>query len=420
MSFIIFLYLVTILICITTSFVAKKRFNSWFNHYVLLNFWWLISLALSFIFMSYHKYLNIDIYTIFIFGLLSYNLSVLFIKNKSIKKIKEQYLDLRKRRLVEMIVILSLLPAAYSNYDLYMSGIELWELNYEYWNNNRNSGNYLYLLYQQNLIEPMSILLIGTCFYKLYINKKKYSDYITIILSFIITILNMIVTGGGRTGLAIFIMTILLSFFVSKNRKYSSFVTKLPRSCYFIFAFVGILFITFSSHGRGGNGTFIDIIVQRMTYFAPIFNHYYTETDVFKEYTLGGSMFEFIYVFISYPLKQVGLISDFHRIGEIVQSFVYIPSLNKNLNAEVTSYLYYMRDFGVYGVLIGPFLVANIFNFSFNYLSRNSFYIIFYLTIMLRLCLNTAYPFDRVFFLVLISFCLFYNICKVKKNVTYQ
>ena len=116
-------------------------------------------------------------------------------------------------------------------------------------------------------------------------------------------------------------------------------------------------------------------------------------------------MLETVAALFLYPLKMVGLIDDFQRAGDIVQSFVYIPKLGTEYNAGVSAFFYYMRDFGILGVVIGPIIVANIYNWLYKFCFKSPFLIAFYFTAILNTCLSTGYPFGRGFvFMVLFAF----------------
>ena len=100
-----------------------------------------------------------------------------------------------------------------------------------------------------------------------------------------------------------------------------------------------------------------------------------------------------------------------------MQNFVYLPSLGKELNAVVSSYFYYFRDFGWVGIFVGPVITACVFNYLCLFCYKNTFYMLFYSCYVLNICLSTEYKFDKFFMFVLIFLVLFCRICKEKNAV---
>lgn len=144
-----FYVLFCVLIAIVTTLRAKKQFGFFFNHYFFYNFSWLVFVFLSLFCNSYLKQVDSVVYLIFLFGLLSFDFTILFVKRNDFIIYKSLIIDIRWRRLFEIIVIAGLLPAAYANFKLIQSGVELWQLNFEYWYEVRGGGSYLYQQYQQ-------------------------------------------------------------------------------------------------------------------------------------------------------------------------------------------------------------------------------------------------------------------------------
>ena len=133
MELVFFMYFFCVLIAIVTTLRAKKQFGFFFNHYFFYNFSWLVFVFLSLFCNSYLKQVDSVVYLIFLFGLLSFDFTILFVKRNDFIIYKSLIIDIRWRRLFEIIVIAGLLPAAYANFKLIQSGVELWQLNFEYW-----------------------------------------------------------------------------------------------------------------------------------------------------------------------------------------------------------------------------------------------------------------------------------------------
>ena len=199
MELVFFMYFFCVLIAIVTTLRAKKQFGFFFNHYFFYNFSWLVFVFLSLFCNSYLKQVDSVVYLIFLFGLLSFDFTILFVKRNDFIIYKSLIIDIRWRRLFEIIVIAGLLPAAYANFKLIQSGVELWQLNFEYWYEVRGGGSYLYQQYQQLFLAPVSVVLISTSFYMNYSHRSKYSLLINLLNSCVISVLYLLLSGGGRS-----------------------------------------------------------------------------------------------------------------------------------------------------------------------------------------------------------------------------
>lgn len=125
-------------------------------------------------------------------------------------------------------------------------------------------------------------------------------------------------------------------------------------------------------------------------------------------------MFETVVALFEYPLKLLGLSSDYIRTGEYVQQFVYVPKLDDEINAGVSAYFYYMRDFGIMGAFIGPIIVAFIYNVLYRFCLKSPFLTAYYFVGVLCTCLGTGYPFGRGFVFQLIFAFLIDKYCRTK------
>lgn len=397
------LFVLTVLVSIATIQTAKKKFGFLINHYFLTNLYWIASLMVSIYFNTYLSPVSFEVYLIFLVGLCCFNSTIVFSKIQplSIRNSSVIY-SLKKRRLIELVVLITLIPLAYKSMMLILSGVELWVLNNAYWNESRNTGSYFILVFQQNIVEPLATILMATCFFSYYDKTKSINNNITILIGLLISILFMLLTGGGRTQIAIFAFFSALSFIASQNRNTAIYFTHIPVHFIAIVCAVMLFLISWASIGRGSEISVQEVLTNRLGYFAPIFEYYYSSTNVFSDYTMGLSMLETVIAFFLYPLKTIGLIDDFQRAGEISQEFVYIPQIGESLNAGVSAYFYYMRDFGYLGILLGPIIIANIYNWLYKICMKSPFLLAFYFTGILNSCLSTNYPFARGFIFMLL------------------
>lgn len=396
------------------SIISKRKFGFWANHYVLTNLWWLFTLFASIFFNNYVKPVSDEIYIIFFIGLISFNSTILTAKIKKIpNNLPLEYYSIKRRRIIELIVLIAIVPIAYENIQSLLSGVELWRINDAYWRDETKRQDYWSLFYTENIIEPLSTILLATCFFKSYINGNKISVLITVVIGISLAFLNMIVTGGGRTGLMTLVFVLILSFLASTVLKGREIMVNISLKGVVLIGFLAFLGVKFSSEGRGQDEGIFNVLIDRFTLAPALFEGWYKGTDICKGYSLGTSMFETPLSILFYPLKFIGIgISE--RISSIEQQSMFAPALGQGSNAAVTAYLYYMRDFGYFGVVLGPYIVAKIYNYLWKICRDNVFMLVFYFTGICLTCFETIYPFRRGFIFVIIFAFLYKKFITIK------
>lgn len=412
----LFLFLAFIVAFLTT-FKSKGIYQTFLNHYTFFNTVWLTWITLAIFFNSYLCPINHDVYYIFLTGSIFFNITILFIKKKEYNQtIENCYIDIRYRRILELLCIVMLLPQAYLNLKLIQSGVNLWEINQDYWHEVRNTGSYWYLALQQNILAPLSLLLMATSFYSKYVNTNKYSAIITISNSIIIAICATLISGGGRTQIMNITFLFALSALASNSKIYKDFFIRINLKYMVILMLCAILILQWASSGRGVHTSFIQTVIDSYTIFVPNFEYYYKNTDIFSQYTLGSSTFEFFIALIQYPFSILFNYRFYENYNfEIVQNFVYCPALGIEVNARVTPFFYFMRDYGYAGIIIGPIILAIMYNIIFNLLRRNSFLFVIYVGFVLNtFFFMYDFPLGKNFFISLVIAYLFIRIAKVK------
>ena len=414
MELVYILLLVACFFSFVTIRLAKIKFASYLNHYSVYNVAWLIFICLSIFCNTYAYAPSSTVYQIFLIGLICYNFTVFFVKSTRHVKGNIYAIDIKYRRALELVVIISLFPMAYMNFKLIQAGVELWKLNYDYWNSIRNSGSYLYNVYLQNIIAPLSMLLIFTpyCSNKLYINANKYTPVLSILLAAVISIEYTLLTGGGRSQMMRFVYVCIFSYIAYGVNTLRPYYYKFSGKIYVLMLFLCLIIIQWANVGRGKSDDLFQNAIDGQIIFAPLFEYYLTQTDVFINNTYGASMFEFFVTFIQYPLKLLGLTFYEYYNSDFVQNFIYVPSLAKEVNASVSAYFYYMRDFGFVGIFLGPIITASLMNFLYSFSFRNIYYLIFYISGIFPLMMTTDYPFQKNFWLAFFYLLLFVFLLK--------
>ena len=409
------LFYIWIVLLLFVSRHSIQKFGFVANHYVLTNCYWALCLFIS-IFHNYYIHpVSKEVYYIFFIGNLFFNLT-LFTSN--IKVIPNSFdvshpFSLNRRRLLEIIVLVTLIPMAYANLKAIIAGGEMWIMYEEYWDA-RVNNNYIEELFKQNVIEPISYVLMATCFFSNYNGLKKNSKLYTVIISTCIAILNMLMTAGGRTGLVRFMFFIALSYITSSYIKKPGVIYKINIRYVSIFFGLGVAAFSFATLQRGGVNVF-DIIFERISLFPAVFESYYNNTNILNGYAWGLSMFEQPISFVLYPFKMLGMDVSFERISTVVAQSVWTPATESMHNAAASAYTFYMRDFGIYGVAIGPFLVGNIYNLLWKFCRRDPFLLLFYFCGVCVTCIDSTYPFARGYFFAILFAFLVRNFLKNTK-----
>lgn len=390
-------------------YISKRRFGIWLNHYALYNAYWCAALTLAIFFNTFDKPVSDEVFYIFFAGTFFFNLTLYFAKITPFKKAYKPdnvLMSLKKRRLVEILVLAMIVPLAYANLKAILSGTDLWMINHEYWDG-RKEGSYSEQFFTQNIIAPLSTLIMTTCFYAKYKSKSRFSTLINIVIGASMALLNLLLTGGGRTGLMQFIYIVFLSYCASFLMKENTIV-KIRTKYVVVFILLAIAGIGWASMGRGDEKMIVDVFVERITLFAALFEGYYVGTNHCDGYYLGLAMFETPIAILAYPFKLLGLELNFDRMSAIEQMGQYVPADGKMHNAVVSAYLYYMKDFGKFGIALGPMITAGIYNLLYRLFRKSDFLMFFYFTAICLTCLETAYPFGRGFIFLLV-FALLYN-----------
>ena len=295
------------------------------------------------------------------------------------------------------------------NFLLIREGVDLWAINSNYWES-RNDGLYLYNLFQQSLVAPLSNVLIATSFYNKYKDAKEYSYIITIILAIIIGVLSMFVSGGGRTGILQLGFMLTLSCLAFYNENFNKQITQIKLKYLIVLLIICVSGIAWATLNRG-HDSFIKELVDRYTLCIPLFEYYYY-SPILEDHTFGASTFEFIWTLINYPLQFFDAGAEIVRNNSIIQEMIYLPTFGRKYNAYPTEYFNYIRDFGLYGVVIGPVLLAYIYNWLYKHCRKNLFYLLFFVVGVLSWNFESHFAFLRTNCLSIIYCILLYKVSK--------
>jgi len=219
-----FFYIVSVLFSI---FIVKKSYDLYgyyFNHYSILNTWWLLTLFLSFFNTSIFKPID-ETYYIFFIGLFSFNITVFFLsKDVSVNlKPRVSIINIKTKRIIEVLIIALIIPYVINNFYLVVSGIDLAEIHQDYFNGEIIENNEYKI--KVFIIEPIVNILLLLCFYRWNNSTYKY----TIVLNFfliLIILLFFTFVSGGRTELLMFIMIYFLVYGFSKIKLFEPYLLR--------------------------------------------------------------------------------------------------------------------------------------------------------------------------------------------------
>jgi oligosaccharide repeat unit polymerase len=383
---------ISLLVGIIASIGAKDKYGLFYNHYMVLNVWWHLNLFLS-LFTIWNNSIYYNTYFIFFSGLLIFNLTVVFIPNyKAVyRKKRWGYINIQKRRLVEISIAILLIPFIRIFYDLISSGMELWALRQFLRSDEgrRDYGSSVILIY---FIVPVSVTLMITAYYKYYLHTKRHSNKISLLISLLITIVLGLIDGGGRTLLFNWMLFYVYIGFCNSKKNHIYFNDNGKINIYIIaLPIIGIMAMTIL------RGIFdivtlktLNELLQGRSLIIGLFDYYLKHPSVsgFTSNTFGLSSFENIFLLINYPFRLIfrndSYFIDYQAVDSIIQVFRKTES-GLTGNAGVSMFFRFMRDWGYLGIFIGPILLAWFVNKLYVLSLRDGLNFFFYLYTVLLL-----------------------------------
>lgn len=409
------MYCCLIIISVLTIKQSKRIFNTYINHYTLFNLWWLFSIALTFD-SPFYPAISIKSYLIFFVGMIAFNATVIFQKvvNLELKsEEKEYYFNIKHRRIVEVFVIICLLPMIISNIKRLSQGDAYWLLRSDYID---RDTSYLREFIMAYFCAPLSSLLYVTAFYKYYSNIGKYSYRMNMAISILIVALNCF-ASGGRSVVINFVMLYIVmgfSYLVPYYKRILNQHAKFNPTLLIIPGFI-IVFMSVSRNLLTEDNNLFKLIQFSFGLYGGLFDYHMQDyyTSPLANTTYGLSTFEGLYLLINYPIKiffGTNIFNDYSIVDDTIQQFVRLPASEwpYEVNAFVSMYYRFLRDWGYFGVIVGPILLSCLFNYAFRIAARKQVHLLFYFILLMNLRSTTIdSPYSSVSFMVLI---IWYNI----------
>lgn len=407
----------TILLAFLFTLISYDRLKSFRNHYVIFNIWWVFLLLwITFISTGLNP-LSSYIQLIVFLGLISFNFS-LFTTRYKIPNIKVEVSNL----LINMKFFIGLqILVLYFLIPYFIKSLFIIQTNtlahVKAGLTETFSEAPLEVLKIYWFCEPMVIAsIIISCFF--YFFKKGQN------LSLFLTVVNVIlfsVAFGGRIQMFrmsfIIILFIFLSPLIAVARK---FVKRKTKRILILILGLFVLMTVFTEQRSWDSQ--VNYLKTFDIYFVGSLSllDFYLENsgefNIEKNHLFGrASLASFIDPFILAG-SQLGLLdlSTQDMGGNIINSVIsksHKIGVNHELNAFSTMYYPFIRDFGIYGIVIFPFLFGCILNWLLKhlFLTQNILYFIAYIMLCfimvfgsIRWELVNFWPFGALFFSFLI------------------
>lgn len=359
-----YLCLITYVVLLCSTGLYYKTIK---NPAVCFNGWWSILLVISIIGTQGIDRPDNYIYHIFLIGGLSFNIIFVlssFIKINNRRQVEEKFdycIPLYRRKMILIIELVILLYYVYKSIYV-IQKISIGAFSYDnirrfYYSDAYFQNNMEYLVVNY-LIDP--IIVVSEIIFALNIFKKSFSNLTSTIM--LINILIRAVISGGRMYLLELAFIILICFLQFRKEMFES---KKGRKKIFIIGLllVGISIVSVAiTTGRGREGSFFekiaDALVLNFTGSFSYLNVLESQNLIFNDSLLPSIIAGLIDPIVSI-LRFLGVTNTLTRqiaIGNITSEFVLIGT--QSYNAMPTMYYYFLYDFGMAGVVIGPALLA--------------------------------------------------------------
>lgn len=393
-----YLYFIDVIFALFAIYRSKQIYGTYINHYLIFNVWWLFTLLLTFDSPNYppiHEYT----YSVFLFGLLVFNVSILLYKKISFNRNNprtEWYFDIKHRRILELFVLLCYLPMVKDNIMGLIKGEAFWLLRKMY---SERDNSYLFEAMMVYICSPISQILFITAYYKYYTNLKKNSYKINLFIAVVLVICSCF-SSGGRTGLINFVVLYIIICFcytfpyyrevLNFNAKFKPILLAIP-----VFA---VLFLTISRNLVNDNVSLVDLLQFSYGLYGGLLDYYLCGDGsyILTENTYGLSTFEGIYLFINYPFKLIfgSNLINYTVVDDIIQDFVFLTDSEFPVNAHVSMFFRFIRDWGSWGIIIGPILMSLFYHVVFKIAARKQVHLLLYFFMLMQINYTT---FDNAF-----------------------
>lgn len=385
---------------------AKKIMGIWINHYSIFTILTIGSLSLYFI----NPPLKVADETLFVFiwGLFFFNITIYFFKKIKITSfIGRNWLSISIPNRLMIFTFILLIPFIITFRHQLSSGLELWQIRAERHEIRSASDGMIYLY----AISPLIMILTSMCYYGLYIQCRGNKNITLIFIgTIIITIIQGLVDGGGRTGLMNWFFAYILAIYFKQNKYWTDILNQNAKFRWYLIA-IPMLIIIIITALRGissGETTFIDAVAGSYTMHILLFDWYFSG-NWFEMHpqTLGLSTFESFVLFFNMICNLfIGVKIPYESVDSIIQEFRYVGD-GLAFNACASMYFRFIRDWGIIGIVIGPMIVSSFLMILYKISVKNKFYFLIYLYSLSMVCqLHNELAFSKVAYFLFILYMI--------------
>ena len=388
-----FLYLLSVVVSFLTVRRSRAVYGTYWNHYFFFNAWWLGTLFLTFDSPNYPPIHELT-YMVFLGGLLVFNITILFLRPVRFNLAnprKEVFFNIRHRRYIELFVFICYLPLIKDNVISLMHGNAFWLIRKEFF---ERESSYMVEAIMAYICRPLSSILFITAYYKYYTNLKKHSYTFNIIISVFLVLCSCFSTGGRTVVINFIVLYVIMCFCYSfgyykdvlnKNAKFNPLLLAIP--------VCGVLFITLSRNLINEKVSLWELLQFSYGLYGGLLDYYLWGDGraAWPEYTYGLSTFEGVYLFVNYYVKIFfsGEICSYIPVDNIIQEPVFLIDNDFPVNAHVSMYFRFIRDWGWAGVIIGPIMMSLLFHWIFRLGAKKQVHLLFYFYMLMQINYTT-------------------------------
>ena len=199
----------------------------------------------------------------------------------------------------------------------------------------------------------------------------------------VLLIIMLVVITGARLYLLSYMIFFGISFFMNFELDKNSIKNRGFRRVLFVIVltFITILYYVTKDRGISGGNNIFSILKTFYVYFVggiSVFNNAINNQLAYGlgDYTYGATFVAGILQIIAYPLSKISMLSNWtfyptDAASEYLVRFVSIGS-NTEMNAFATMYYFFMRDFGVFGIVLYSTILAMLCSFVKHMLSKRN------------------------------------------------
>lgn len=361
------IYTIVILLFITINKVVFKNFLNYLNIFLLI--WYVASILsmggfFNFTIPSTKAYIYILITLIFFEAFSIIFIKVTIKKKDYNKKIEYNYdINYKIIFLLSLCVTILMIPTTIRGTKVLLENGFGYLRNIGFTLELYTSYEKIFLVY---IVKPLNIALLVYSLIDLVDNKKIRINFILCIIN----VIQYILTFGGRSALLEVILLVGIIVMAKYNTNiYQAIKNNKKIAILSIIVLISIVYIT-SQRSLNKNEGFLFNVYSYYVGSIHLFGIHLDNPSASLldgEHLLYGremfnSITEFINIFGS--ILHINFSTGIEEVNQVTQKYIYV-SPNVLMNNNVTMIYAFLRDFDIYGLIIGPCVLAFIYAVSY-------------------------------------------------------